>query len=166
MTRVRQIKSDVMGALAGAGTWLINAGRQIIQGLINGIQEKIGAVTAKLRELTSLIPASKGPPKKDEVLLRENGQLIMEGLISGIASRVGLLQAELGDITNAVPGMVGPKVMNVNSPPATYDTKGAVSGPSYTKNIYQDVRNYNPTVKPDSLQINEDLQMAAALLEV
>jgi phage-related protein len=103
----RSIKGKVLGALAGAGSWLYNAGRQIIQGLLNGINSLISSVRSKLQSLTALIKASKGPPERDKVLLYDAGRLIMQGLMRGIDSKTGALQSQLGGLTNSIPGMAG-----------------------------------------------------------
>lgn len=62
------IGSAVQGALAGAGRWLYNAGRSIIQGLIDGITDMIGSVTRAIDRVTGIIrdhmpgsPVKRGP---------------------------------------------------------------------------------------------------------
>ena len=46
--RVRGIKNTVFGALSGAGEWLRGVGRDLIQGLINGIGDMFGWVRDKI----------------------------------------------------------------------------------------------------------------------
>ena len=101
------IKDRIMGFFAGAGSWLINAGRQIIQGLANGIGQMFDAVTSKLKSLTNLIPKVKGPENVDKVLLTPAGVLIMQGFMRGIDSMVPALRNQLGGISNDLPGMFG-----------------------------------------------------------
>lgn len=94
------IAGKVKDALAGAGGWLLNAGKEIIGGLIRGIDSMIGTVTSKLKKLTSLIPKVKGPPAKDRRLLYRNGQLIIAGLVRGFDSQAPAVKralAILGD---------------------------------------------------------------------
>lgn len=53
------LPNRIMGALSGAGTWLLSVGRNIIDGLINGIQGMAGTVA---RAILNLVPeAIRGP---------------------------------------------------------------------------------------------------------
>lgn len=88
ISTVASIPGKVLGAVGGLGSILYNAGRSIIQGLINGITSMIGAVTSKLSALTKLIPLHKGPRRVDLKLLEDNGNAIMAGLINGIEQQV------------------------------------------------------------------------------
>lgn len=103
---VNRIRSIVTGALSGAGSWLYNAGRQIIQGLINGLDSMIGAVQSKLNALTGLIPDWKGPMDRDEKLLTENGQAIMRSLIAGFQKQIPAIRRELSGITDLIPAQI------------------------------------------------------------
>jgi TP901 family phage tail tape measure protein len=107
MAVVRSIHGQVVGALSGAASWLYQAGVNIIQGLLNGINSMISSVRAKLQELTSIIPDSKGPPSRDKILLEENGKLIMQGLIRGLQSEEGALISELSRLTGLIPAAAG-----------------------------------------------------------
>lgn len=94
----------VKSALGNLGSLLYNAGRDIIQGLLNGINSLIESVKSKLSGLTKLIPSWKGPADVDKMLLYENGQLIMNGLIRGIDSEIPMLRSQLGDVTSMIGG--------------------------------------------------------------
>lgn len=96
-------KDTVIGFFAGAGQWLMDAGANIIGGLIEGIQNALGGLTDLLGNITNLIPESKGPPKRDKVLLEENGRLIMQSLINGMSSKVAAMKGMLGDVTTSIP---------------------------------------------------------------
>ncbi|WP_189764625.1 phage tail tape measure protein [Streptomyces xanthochromogenes] len=87
------IQGKVMGALRGAGSWLVSAGRDIINGLLNGIESAFGKVQSTLSHLTSLLPSWKGPPARDRVLLHGAGQMIIEGLVNGMNSRFANVQS-------------------------------------------------------------------------
>ncbi|KUJ70535.1 hypothetical protein ACZ90_02995 [Streptomyces albus subsp. albus] len=90
-------------AAAGAmGSALVAAGASLISGLIAGIQSKIGAVRAKLGELTSMIPNWKGPKRKDAKLLTPAGKSIIKGLIDGITASTPKLKSTLTSITNTI----------------------------------------------------------------
>lgn len=91
MNLVSGIQGRVTGALSGAASWLYNAGREIIQGLLNGIESMIGAVTDKINSVTDKIgsflpgsPVREGPLR---VLNRGYaGKKIVEMLAEGIGS--------------------------------------------------------------------------------
>jgi len=89
------IPGDIKAAFSGAKDWLLGIGKDIIQGLIDGITDKLGDLKAKLSSVTDLIPDWKGPLSRDRVLLKPTGQAIMDGLIGGIASRQGALRSTL-----------------------------------------------------------------------
>lgn len=96
----RGIKGRVTGALAGAANWLRNAGIQIIQGLLNGIESMIGKVRSKLQSLTNMIPDWKGPADKDKKLLRPAGRMLMDGLVRGINDGASSVKANLTRLTS------------------------------------------------------------------
>jgi TP901 family phage tail tape measure protein len=104
---IQGIQAKIQGVFSGAGAWLLSAGKNIIQGLINGIEGMISALTSKLSFITNLIPESKGPERVDKVLLQDNGEMIMQSLINGIANKTGDLTGQLGDITTLIPASVG-----------------------------------------------------------
>jgi tape measure domain-containing protein len=97
------IKDRIVGFFSGAASWLASAGRDIIQGLIGGIQDMIGNLTSTLNGITNLIPESKGPPEKDKVLLTPAGRMIMQGLIGGFQDEIPNMKSALGDVTQSIP---------------------------------------------------------------
>jgi phage-related minor tail protein len=100
--KVQGIRSAITGALSGAGSWLQNAGRKIIQGLLDGIESMIGSVKSKLQSVTGLIPDWKGPLDKDKRLLTPAGKAIMGSLISGIDSQLPALRSMLGRVSGQI----------------------------------------------------------------
>jgi phage-related protein len=100
--KIKGIKDKVVGFFKGAGSWLFNAGKQIIQGLLNGIESLIHKVTDKLNWLTDHIPKIKGPPSKDEKLLVDNGELIMRSLITGFENMEPAVFSHLQGMTNSM----------------------------------------------------------------
>jgi phage-related protein len=83
---------------------LLQAGKNILQGLVNGITNMIGTVKSKLTSLTSMIPSWKGPAKRDRKLLYNAGELIMSGLIKGIDDQKRNLKRELQSVTKVIEG--------------------------------------------------------------
>lgn len=99
---VRGIPGRILRAIGDLGTKLLRAGRELIQGLIDGIRDKIPSLDGVLGGITDRIPDWKGPPERDEVLLRPAGESIMDGLLDGIAAGERDLWAKLGAITRAM----------------------------------------------------------------
>ena len=100
---VRGIPGRIRSAVGDLGGVLLDAGRAVIRGLINGILGQLGPLGDALRRVGQFIAAHKGPRAADLVLLRPAGQAIMEGLIAGIAGETPTLQAQLAGIS----GMIG-----------------------------------------------------------
>lgn len=93
----------ILGAIGDLSGLLFDAGKQLIQGLIDGVTSKFDAVKDTLGDLTGKITSWKGPPAEDAVLLYDNGALIMDGLIAGIDSKrdelMNALQAIAADVS-------------------------------------------------------------------
>lgn len=98
------VASSIRGIFAGAGGWLVGAGRAIIDGLISGVRSGIGALQGMLSSVTNMIPDWKGPRERDAILLRPAGRLIMKGLIGGIKDQINPLKSTLAGITDMVGG--------------------------------------------------------------
>lgn len=97
----------IVNAFAGAGTWLLAAGFELIGGLMEGISEGLAPLTNLLTSVTDMIPEWKGPPERDKNLLRGNGRLIMQSLTKGISDEEGNLEQTLGGVTNTIANGVG-----------------------------------------------------------
>jgi TP901 family phage tail tape measure protein len=97
-----RLPGKILSALGNLGKLLVNAGKAIIQGLIDGVSSKVNDLKSKLGSITKLIPKVKGPLDKDRKLLTPAGVAIMEGLIHGIRSREIPLKKALAKITGYV----------------------------------------------------------------
>lgn len=154
MGYVTGIRTKVSNAFSGAAGWLLQAGRNIILGLINGVTEKISAFTDKLNSLKQMAVNAKGPPSADLVLLENNGELIMDGLINGIGNRMGTLRSMLGGIGSAIPVEVTAATVGRNSAISSIPQQS--SGPSRITNYNTTVN--NPLPEPAGESVNERLQ--------
>jgi phage-related protein len=119
--RLNTAKTIVSGAItaiknffAGAGRWLYDAGRNIIRGLIDGIEDMLGGLADTLSGVTEWIKEHKGPKERDLRLLRPAGHFLMQGLMRGIADMVPDLSRQLGDISMmmAIQGPTLPSQVN------------------------------------------------------
>src|SRR5688500_4978117 len=90
----------IIGVFGGAGSWLRQAGINIIQGLINGIISMFNRLRDTLGSVTRALPDWKGPASVDRKLLTKNGQLIMGSLIKGFMDALPQVQASLNNVTN------------------------------------------------------------------
>jgi phage-related protein len=78
----------LLSAIGDLSHLLYNIGIQIIQGLINGITDKLGDLWGLVGSIGGKIKSLKGPIAEDRRLLQPEGQAIIEGLIAGIQDRV------------------------------------------------------------------------------
>ena len=109
---LKQVWSTITGFFSGAGSWLLDAGKKILSGLIDGAKSVVGDVKNFFTSIGSDIISWKGPPSYDAVMLTGNGQLIMKGLITGIDSQTDALRSKLGQITTTVKtDLVAPRTL-------------------------------------------------------
>ena len=108
------LKNRVLGALRGAGSWLLETGRNVVQGLISGIRNMAGAVT---RALLDLLP---GPLKKfaaklgihsPSTVFKNFGKNIGQGLVIGLDSMGGKVTRAASDLSaNVARGFQAPEL--------------------------------------------------------
>lgn len=99
---MRELPDRILNALGDLSSLLYGIGRDILNGLIDGITSKIGDLTGKLSEVTNLIPDWKGPPEKDRKLLLPAGRMIMEGLDQGLQAGQGDIMRRLMGLTDSI----------------------------------------------------------------
>lgn len=99
------IPNRILAVFSNFGSLLYNAGRNLLHGLIEGIQSMIKPLTDKLSFITSLIPAWKGPEDKDRKLLEPAGRAVMEGFGAGIKRGAASVKDMLADYTNTLGGL-------------------------------------------------------------
>ncbi len=100
--KVRSIPGVIRGAFAGAGSWLRDAGRRIIDGLLSSVQAGFDRVRRKFQDLTNLIPSWKGPAARDRDLLRKPADLIMTGFTDQLESRFSGVRSTLNGFTGGL----------------------------------------------------------------
>lgn len=103
---VGNIAGQILGALGDLGSLLFQAGKNVIQGLINGIKSMIGSVGRAISNVASTIrgalpfsPAKYGPLRTHPP--DEAGRTIVDMLVSGITSRVGHVERAITTIAAA-----------------------------------------------------------------
>lgn len=141
VTKIREIPAKVRAAVSKFGSVLLDAGKNLIQGLIDGIQAMVGKVGSTLKDLTDYIAAHKGPPSKDKILLRDAGSLIIDGLITGMERRRTALRRQLSDVTRTIETGIAPNLGAI----LTADNLDAAALGNVNANV-----TYNITVRLDS----------------
>lgn len=96
------LPESIAGIFAGAGDWLLSAGRAIIDGLLSGLNAAWDGVCGFFGEITASIPQLKGPYDVDKRLLVENGSAIMQGLRVGLERGWGDVEGYLSSRTMEV----------------------------------------------------------------
>jgi phage-related protein len=99
---VRSVPGRIEDALGDLGGLLKDAGRDIIQGLLDGLDSMIDSVQDKLSSLTGMIPDWKGPEAVDKKLLFKPGTWVIGGLIEGLDSMIPQVQRTLQGLTTDI----------------------------------------------------------------
>ncbi len=137
MNTVRGIGGKIKDAFSGAGSWLLDAGKNIIMGLVNGIKNAIGsAVSAAKNAAANVVNAAKsalGIHSPSRVFRDEVGKMIPAGLGKGVEANMNLavnpVQRMVSDI---MPNSLSnwPASLPVSSPVAANTNTGPrVSAP-------------------------------------
>ncbi|UOQ57248.1 tape measure protein [Leucobacter allii] len=102
---VQGLPGQIMGALSGAATWLVQTGRDIIQGLINGVASMIGSAVSAVKNVGGAmldgVKSFLGIHSPSRVFRDQVGKMVGLGLLEGIED-----QAIAGRIDTAVNHMV------------------------------------------------------------
>lgn len=128
MNFITSIPSRIMGVFSGAGSWLLSAGQNIIQGLINGITNAIGgAISAVKDAVGGIIDGAKsllGIASPSKVFDREIGRMIPAGLGRGVSENERAATRPVEDMVDSLlpssivtpmPVMSNPVNLNANS---------------------------------------------------
>ncbi|MBD1543000.1 tape measure protein [Arthrobacter sp. IA7] len=109
---IRDIPGKVTGALAGAGGWLVGIGKNIIQGLIDGIGSMMGSIG---RAILNIVPAAIRGPFEQALgihspsrVFKGYGVNIGEGLILGVDKMEGKIKNSMENMVS-LPSVKPPK---------------------------------------------------------
>lgn len=130
MSFITSIPSRIMGVFSGAGSWLLSAGQNIIQGLINGITNAIGsAISAVKNAVSGIIDGAKsmlGIHSPSKVFDREIGRMIPAGLGRGVSENERAATRPVEDMVDSLlpssivtpmPVISNPVKLNANNGP-------------------------------------------------
>lgn len=111
----------IRAAVSGFGSLLVQAGRNLIGGLISGISQRFQDVRNTLGALTSMLPSWKGPEDVDRKLLLPAGRAIIQGLRRGLVQEIPTVQRTLTDLTANIGGM---EVGSMDAAPVVVEVTG------------------------------------------
>lgn len=107
---VRGLPDRILSAVGDLGSLLLDAGRSIIRGLIDGVTGMIGSLKERFASITSMIPDWKGPMTVDLKLLAPSGAALMSGLMDGVDDQLPAFERQLTGITAGIPANVNTSV--------------------------------------------------------
>lgn len=99
---VKDIPGKIVEAIGNLGSLLFSAGKNLINGLINGIENAIPGLRSALGFITNMLPNWKGPEEKDKAILKPSGEAVMAGFGEGIAAGASDIRKMLGDFTTGI----------------------------------------------------------------
>lgn len=102
--KIKELPGKAKDQIGDLGNLLKDAGKKIIQGLIDGIENALPSLGGVLGGVGSFIINHKGPPAHDAVMLFDAGQLIIDGLIDGMESRYKAVKKSLNGLSSSVEG--------------------------------------------------------------
>lgn len=146
------IGSAIGGIFAGAGTWLWNAGKSILTGLLNGLKSAWRSVTSFVGGIGSWIVKHKGPISYDRRMLVPAGKAIMGGFDKS-------LKAGWKDVQRTVNGMnaqIHGGFDGDMSKSGRANVSTGVGGNTFVTQTF----NY-PAIAPTSISTQKKLQTAA-----
>lgn len=101
----RQVGSIILGALGNLGSLLFNGGRDLIQGLINGI---ISAKDAVVNVIKNIAKSSLDTIKNffgirsPSTVMSEQGKFIIQGLAQGMTKNTDFVDRSVQDVTGSI----------------------------------------------------------------
>lgn len=102
----RELPGRILSAVGDLGSLLVNAGRRVIQGFIDGITAGFDRVRRKLRDLTNMLPDWKGPKRVDLQIMAEPAANIMKGFADDLQRQAELeVKPTLAQLTGDLGGV-------------------------------------------------------------
>lgn len=130
----------ILSALGNLGDLLLNAGKQILQGFLDGLEAGFENVKGFVTGIGSWIADHKGPKRYDLGLLVPAGGWIMDGLNTGLQDGMPALGSQLSDVAWMIENGIDPELQG--SGQYAFTGSGAAglqdnarSGPSFTVTI-------------------------------
>lgn len=96
------LPDTISNFFSGVSDMLVEAGKDIISGLLRGLKEKFEDVKSWVGGIGDWIASHKGPKPYDLKLLTPNGEWIMDSLQRGLENGLPSVQDTLSDITDSI----------------------------------------------------------------
>ncbi len=106
MRWVGTLPGRITGVFRGAGDWLTGAGKDVLQGLWNGLTSIWTKVMTWIGGIAGWIKAHKGPVSLDASLLYPAGSALMSGFLGGLKAGFGPVGSFVGGIASWVLGKI------------------------------------------------------------
>lgn len=137
------LPGQILSALSGLGTLLVDSGKSLIQGFIDGIGDMVTNVTGavddilgKVRDFFPFSPAKRGP-FSGKGWTRNSGQSIVDGLAQGMEDRTSKLEGAAAAMARAASSVTGIEGIGVGSSSTggTAASRAARAGSPVTVNV-------------------------------
>jgi len=137
---VRNLPGNIVSALGSLGSLLVSAGRDLINGLINGVKAVAGniaeSVLAPIRDSVNKVKSFLGISSPSK-LFKEIGMFSGEGLIDGFAAMAPRIAAEALAMANALVDATAPNLTAGLSLGSAASGGGAGGGAPGTVQVFQ-----------------------------
>ena len=110
------LPQTLLDAMGDLGSFLLDAGKQILEGFWKGLKEKWDEVTGWIGDIGGWIAEHKGPKQYDLGLLVPAGGWIMEGLQEGLTDGMPALGRTITGIGDQIRSQVGDAVSGATMP--------------------------------------------------
>lgn len=156
MDTISSIPGKVMDFFAGAGSWLVDSGRALINGLTKGIKNAIGgalsAVSGAVSQIRSFFPFSpaKRGPFSGHGYTTYSGKALMEGWAEGIGSGTGAVNSAITSALASASSLIG---SGITVAPSVAVAGAGAAGATY-----------NVTVNGGSLNADQRIMQAVDVL--
>lgn len=168
MNFFKNLPSNILKAIIGFDKLLINAGKDLIKGLVNGISNAKDAVINKIKDICSAALDKvkeffgiKSPSR----VMKKMGEYIMEGLGIGIEKSAKDVIRTMEDVSMGVEDAFDPNLTSdIYTGYSNFNNNGAVTGTEpYTRNNNITVNNYSPKALSTRETVREFRQSARRL---
>ena len=139
---VAGLPDRILGALGNLGSLLLNAGGQIIDGFLKGLQAGFESVKNFVGGIGQWIADHKGPKAYDLALLVPAGGWIMTGLEKGLKNSIPSLQKTLGSVSATIQSGITGGTVGINGYGSAYAGAGGSSTDNSRKVTYAPTYQY------------------------
>lgn len=111
VAKVRELPGQIRAALGNLGSLLVSAGSDLVQGLINGITGKLGALRDAASKIADAVSGTVGALldiNSPSRVMRDQGHDTMDGYVLGIKDRIPDLRSQLQGVAALAPSFALP----------------------------------------------------------